>query len=147
MQLALLMGVGVITGSLIALQNVVNSSLGRFAGNLGAVFIVAVSGVVIILAAILLVPGSADFTHLPGPGHWYLYLGGILGILIITTPVYLVPRIGATATVTSVVIGQLLMAVIADQLGLFGNPKIAVSIPRLIGVVFLASGAYLVARS
>ena len=147
MQLVFLMGVGIITGAIVALQNVINSSLGRYAGSLGAVFIVAVSGAVFILAVILLLPKSADLRHLPGASQWYLYLGGILGIFIIATPVYLVPRIGATATVTSVVIGQLLMAVVADQLGLFGNPKIAVTIPRLIGVVFLASGAYLVARN
>jgi transporter family-2 protein len=147
MQLALFMFVGVLVGSLVALQNVVNASLGRFAGSLGAVFVVAITGAVLILGVILLLPRTADLRHLPGPNQWYLYLGGLLGLVIVATPVFLVPRIGATATVTAIVIGQLIMAVVADQFGLFGNPKIELTIPRLIGVLMLASGAYLVARS
>lgn len=147
MLLALLMGVGVLAGSMVALQNALNASLGRFAGSLGAVFIVAVSGAFLMAATIVLFPRSADLRHLPGLNQWYLYLGGVLGLMIVSAPVFLVPRIGATATVTAIVIGQLLMAIVADQFGLFGNPKIAVSVPRLIGVVLLASGAYLVARS
>ncbi|HUX22388.1 MAG TPA: DMT family transporter, partial [Spirochaetia bacterium] len=102
---------------------------------------------VLMVGVILLFPRTANLRHLPGPNQWYLYLGGVLGLVIVAAPVFLVPRIGATATVTAIVIGQLTMAVVADQFGLFGNPKIALTIPRLLGVLLLASGAYLVARS
>lgn len=147
MQIVFLVCIGVVTGATVALQNVINASLGRYAGTLGAVFIVAASGALLMFFVILLFPHSATFRSAPGPNQWYLYLGGILGILIVATPVVLVPRIGATATVTSIVAGQLIMALAADQFGLLGTPRISITLTRVIGVVLLAGGAYLVVRN
>lgn len=147
MTLVLLIGVGVITGASVALQNVINASLGQHVGSLGAVFIVALVGALLISIALVLFPRSSDLRSLPGPTQWYLYLGGLLGIFIVATPVFLVPRIGATATITAIIAGQLIMALAADQLGLFGNPKIVASLPRILGILLVAVGAYLVARN
>lgn len=146
MQIVLLVFVGVVTGAMVALQNVINASLGRYAGSIGAVFVVAVISALLMFVLILLFPRLATLRGLPGPSQWYLYLGGLLGIFIVATPVFLVPRIGATATVTAVVSGQLVMALAADQLGLLGTPRISVTITRAIGVLLLAAGAYLVVR-
>ncbi|HUX50646.1 MAG TPA: DMT family transporter [Spirochaetia bacterium] len=146
MQAVIFVILAVITGSIISLQNVINASLGRYVGELGAVFIVATIGVLIILAAIIIRPGSADFHALPGADRWYLYLGGVFGIIIVTLPVFLVPRIGATSTITGIVIGQLVMALAADQFGLFGTPRIEVSVSGVIGVILLGAGAFLVVR-
>ncbi len=95
MEAALLMFLALIGGSLVTLQSVLNASLGRHVGSLGAVLVVAVLGMVIILAAVLLFLQRADLRALPGPGLWYLYLGGALGIVIVAIPVFLVPRIGS----------------------------------------------------
>jgi len=146
MQAVIFVILAVVTGSIISLQNVINASLGRYVGELGAVFIVATIGVLIILSAILILPGSANLRALPGADRWYLYLGGVFGIIIVTLPVFLVPRIGATSTITGIVIGQLVMALVADQFGLFGTPRIDLSFPRLLGVILLCAGAFLVVR-
>lgn len=147
MAFVMLLIVGLVTGSLITLQSVINASLGRYVGSIGAVFIVGMVSAVLIAIIILLFPASATLRRLPGPHQWYLYLGGVLGMFIVAVPVFLVPRIGATATVTSIVCGQLAMAVIADELGLLGTPRIQLSAVRIAGVVLLAIGAYLVARN
>lgn len=147
MTYAMLVIVGLVAGSMIALQSVINASLGHYVGSVGAVFIVGMVSAVLITIIVLLFPGSATLRRVPGPSQWYLYLGGVLGLFIVAVPVFLVPRIGATATVTSIVCGQLAMAVIADQIGLLGTPRISLSAVRIAGVVLLAIGAYLVARN
>lgn len=147
MQILLLVLIGVATGAIVALQNVINASLGRYVGALGAVFVVAVVGALLMLVVVLVVPGLVSLRRLPGPSQWYLYLGGVVGILIVAAPVFLVPRIGATATVTAIVSGQLIMALAADQFGLLGTPQISISPVRVAGVILLAAGAFLVVRT
>lgn len=138
---------GLAAGAMISLQSVINASLGQYAGPVGAVLVVTVISTLLITAAAVLVPAAATLRRLPGPSQWYLYLGGVLGLFIIAVPVFLVPRIGATATITSIVCGQLAMAVVADQIGLLGTPRISIGIVRIVGLVFLAIGAYLVVRT
>jgi bacterial/archaeal transporter family-2 protein len=137
---------GVTAGAMITLQSVVNAGLGRRAGNLGSVLLVTLVSIVVILILIGVFPAQASLKALPGPSEWYLYLGGALGIAIVAAPVILVPRIGATATLTSLVVGQLVLAVLVDHFGLFGSPKVEATLPRLIGVVLLLAGAALVAN-
>jgi len=56
MQIVLLVFVGVVTGAMVALQNVINASLGRYAGSIGAVFVVAVISALLMFVLILLFP-------------------------------------------------------------------------------------------
>lgn len=146
MQFVLLLVAGLIAGSLVSLQNVINATLGRYVGTLGAVLVVAIIGAMLVAAAAIVLPGQVALGGLPGPRKWYLYLGGLMGVLIVAIPVFLVPRIGATATITAIVAGQLTMALIADQFGLLGTPRIEISLARIIGVLLLAAGAFLVVR-
>jgi transporter family-2 protein len=78
--------------------------------------------------------------------EWYLYLGGVLGVVILAAPIILIPRIGATSTLTALVVGQLFLALIIDQFGLFGLPRIEINLTRIIGLVLLVSGAILLRR-
>jgi bacterial/archaeal transporter family-2 protein len=135
---------GVTAGAMITLQSVVNAGLGRRAGNLGSVLLVTLVSIAVIVILIGVFPAQANLKALPGPSEWYLYLGGALGIAIVAAPILLVPRIGATATLTSLVVGQLVLAVAVDHFGLFGTPKVEATLPRLIGVVLLLAGAALV---
>ena len=137
---------GAAAGGLIAVQSVLNAALGKRTGDLGSIFIVTLVSIVVVVPLLFLFPGSANLHGLPGPSQWYLYLGGAIGILIIAAPIVLVPRIGATATLTALVVGQLTLAVIIDQFGLLGVPRSALSTPRILGVAFLALGTLLVVR-
>jgi transporter family-2 protein len=48
--------------------------------------------------------------------------------------------------ITALVVGQLLLALVVDQFGLFASPKIEITIPRLIGAAFLVLGTLLVVQ-
>lgn len=145
-KLILLSGVGVIAGGLIAIQSVLNSSLGQRNGTFGSVLILTVVSMGVLIVLILIFPTTSDLRSLPGFSEWYLYLGGILGVAILAAPIYLVPRIGTTSTLLAIVLGQSLFALVIDHFGLFASPKIEVNLTRALGVLLVAFGAFLVSK-
>ncbi len=131
---------------MITAQSVLNSTLGRRAGNFGAVLILTLVSIVVLIAIVLFFPSTANFRDIPGLSEWHLYLGGVLGVGILATPIFLIPRIGATLTLTALVTGQLLLALLVDHFGLFASPRIEVNLERLLGAVLVVAGAFLVSR-
>ena len=142
----LLSGLGVIAGGLIAIQSVLNSSLGQRLGNLGSVLVLTFVSIAVLILLILIFPSTSNLSKLPGISEWYLYVGGALGVAILAAPIFLVPRIGATSTLLAMVLGQSLFALAIDHFGLFAAPKIELSLARLIGVLLVTVGAFLVGR-
>lgn len=142
----LLSGLGVIAGGMIAIQSVLNSSLGQRTGNFGSVLLLTAVSAIVLIILIFIFPGTSNIKNLPGISEWYLYLGGVLGVVILAAPIYLVPRIGTTSTLTAIILGQSLFALVIDQWGLFASPKIEISLTRAIGVLLVIIGAYLVGR-
>ncbi len=146
MKLAMLFLGGVFAGSLITIQNILNAALGRKTGSLGSVLVVTLVSAAAVLPFILTFPKTATWKGLPGAGEWYLYLGGVFGIAILATSIFLTPRVGATTTLTALVMGQLLVAVVIDHFGLFDFPRIEISLARLAGVALLVLGAVLIVK-
>jgi transporter family-2 protein len=137
---------GVIAGSMITVQSILNSALGKKTGNLGSVLILTLVSIAVLLLLIALFPNTANFRGIPRLSEWYLYLGGVLGIVILAAPIFLIPRIGATSTLTALVLGQLFLALIIDHFGLFALPKIEINLARLLGLALLVIGAFLIKR-
>jgi transporter family-2 protein len=142
----LLTGLGIIAGGLIAIQSVLNASLGQRIGNLGSVLVLTLISAVTLVILIIIFPASSNLSSLPSLSEWYLYIGGVLGVAILAAPIFLVPRIGTTSTLIAIVLGQLTIALAIDQFGLFASPKIGISSVRILGILLVALGAYLVGR-
>jgi transporter family-2 protein len=145
-RLALLFLLGIAAGAMITLQSILNAGLGKRAGDLGAVFALTLVSIAALVPLLLLFPSTSHLRALPGPSEWYLYAGGLIGILILAAPIVLVPRIGATATLTALVVGQLGLAVIIDQFGFLGAPRIELSPARVLGVLLLMLGTFFIVR-
>jgi len=77
---------------------------------------------------------------------WYLYGGGILGVLFVTASLLAVPRIGGTAFLAAMLTGQMVGALILDHYGLLNVPVQPISASRIAGIGLLALGVYLVQR-
>lgn len=146
MRLILLSGIGVVAGGLIAIQSVLNASLGQRIGNLGSVLVLTFVSTITLILLILFFPSTSSLSNMPGISEWYLYIGGVLGVAILAAPIFLVPRIGTTSTLIAIVLGQLTVALLIDQFGLFASPKIGINYVRLIGILLVVLGAYLVGR-
>lgn len=145
-RLLLLYGCGAIAGGMIAVQGVLNSTLGQRIGNFGAGIILTVVSIVTLGVLILIFPGSANFRQLPPASEWYLYFGGVIGVAILVTPIFLIPRIGTTATLVAIVFGQMVLALLIDHFGLFASPKIGINLTRVLGIALVSFGAFLVGR-
>jgi bacterial/archaeal transporter family-2 protein len=144
MKFVSLFTIGIIAGSMITIQSVLNSALGKKTGNLGSVLILTLVSISILLVLIILFPNTASLRNIPGMAEWYLYIGGVLGVVILAAPIFLIPKIGTTSTLTALVVGQLLLALLLDHFGLFGFPKVEINLMRIVGVVLLALGAFLI---
>ncbi|MEZ0537532.1 DMT family transporter [Caldicellulosiruptoraceae bacterium PP1] len=75
-----------------------------------------------------------------------LLIGGLLGASIVYLSIITIPKIGAANFIAFIVLAQLLSSLFIDYLGLFGLPKKNIDISRIIGVLFLLIGAYLIKK-
>jgi len=76
---------------------------------------------------------------------WYVYLAGPLGIVIISSIGYAIPRIGVASTLTLIVVTQLIVGVVLDHFGWLAMPR-PVDLQRLIGIAILFLGTWIVLR-
>lgn len=135
----------VFAGVAITIQSGVNSQLRNAIQHpLMAAFISFVVGTLAI--AILLVftkqtlPGLSQYSEI----DWYKYTGGLLGAFVVTVTLISVTQIGAGNMFVLIVAGQLVTAVLMDHFGILGLKHNPVTLQKLLGIVLLVGGAYLV---
>ncbi len=131
-----------IAGLTMALQGSLNSVLGKKIGIFEASFIVHFTAT-IILIIILLLNISKGNIQAWKEAPWYLYLGGILGVIISYTVIVSIPELGVAVTTTAIVTAQVSTACVLDHLGAFGLDKIPFTWFKFIGIILLAIGVRL----
>jgi transporter family-2 protein len=77
---------------------------------------------------------------------WYYLTGGLLGAAYVTTILVTVRTLGAGGVVAATIAGQLAVSVVVDHFGLIGVAKHPITLTKIVGVVLLAAGTYLVVR-
>ena len=132
-------------GGLIALQPVVNSGLGRATGSLPAALVSFLIGTLALAAIVVLSGQGGDVTRLFDVRPIYL-IGGLLGALYVTMALITVREIGAGGVAAATITGQLTAAVAIDRLGILGLEETPVTASRLLGVLLLIAGTYLIVR-
>ena len=133
----------------VTLQLGVNSQLRQAVGN--PALSALVSFLVGTSALLLYVVGTAKNT-LPALETfrgiaWWKYAGGILGAFYITTVIIAAPRIGAANVMALTIAGQLLAALVCDHFGWIGFSVQPVNIYRVLGVLLILAGVYLMQRT
>ena len=113
-------------------------------GSKESVFITYASGGV--LAALMMIVARGGHLSAWQNAPWYALCAGILGLVIVGTIGYTVPRLGLTTAFTVIVASQLVVAVILDHFGLFGAAVRAMDLPRITGLILLILGVWLVLR-
>jgi len=138
--------VSLLAGLAGAIQVAVNGALGKRIGVLETtafgLFVSFAIVLVVVLAARRTVTGVTSGFGQPA----WLWLGGVMGVVIVSSITFAGPRIGVFATVALVVSGQLAMGALIDALGLLGAERIPLGWTRAAGLGLLAAGAFLVAR-
>jgi bacterial/archaeal transporter family-2 protein len=133
-------------GGLIALQAPINSHLGRSVGTFQAAFVSFAIGTLLLAVIAALAKGGLGQVGEARGLQWYWLTGGVLGAAYVTTVLVTVRSLGAGPVVAATIAGQLSASLVVDQLGLLGVPKDPITAGKVIGVVLLAAGVYLIVR-
>jgi bacterial/archaeal transporter family-2 protein len=144
MQIWLVILIGLIGGAAVGLQSPIAGAMGQRIGGIAGSLIIHVSGA-IFSALFLFVRGGEkikEWNTLP----WYMLCAGIFGLLLYQTISVTLPRLGSTMMVVLIIVGQLLMGVVIDHFGLLGVVTRHIDLPRGLGIIVLAVGAYLIAK-
>lgn len=77
------------------------------------------------------------------PAPWYLFTGGLFGLVIISCAAIAYPRLGAGVTTTLAVAAQVLVALALDRMGATGT-RFPLTTERVLGLALVAAGVWLV---
>jgi len=120
--------------------------MGRFGGRVGVFEALSFSTAVQLafsFAILLAARGGIGGLHHVFRTPAWMWIGGLMGLTVVTAITFAQPRIGATATIGILIAGQLVMGAVIDRFGLFGVTQIDISPPRAAGIALLGIGAAL----
>lgn len=135
----------ILMGGGLAVQTAVNAKLRQFVGSpylasaisflLGTLFLLAVTvatGIdpIIPLNVIVLYP-------------WWVWLGGLLGVVALTTNLLLFPKLGSVQTAVLPIFGEMFTGVVIDQFGLFNSPMMQFNQLKFWGLLGVTLGMLL----
>ncbi len=135
---------GLAGGIAVGLQGPLTSMMSRHIGVMESVFIIHLGG--LLLAGFLLFFFWSGQLGAWREVPWYALGAGMLGVVVLTAVSYTIPRIGVTATVSLIVAAQLVLGVVLDQFGWLGADIRPIDIGRLVGIVVLFLGTWLIIR-
>ena len=76
----------------------------------------------------------------------YIYLSGVMGLVIIGTLSYTVPRLGLVVVFTLFIVTQLVFGAALDHFGWLGAAVRPLTLSRALGILVLVLGIWLVIR-
>ncbi len=135
---------GALGGLAVGVQGPVANSISARVGGAASSLVVHVSGA--ILSALVLILRSGEQIGNWRAIPWYMWGVGGLGVILYLTISYTMPRLGATAALAMIIIGQLVAGLVIDQFGLFGVAVRPIDPTRLVAAVLLLVGGYLILR-
>lgn len=137
----------VLAGVAMTIQAGVNSQLRIILNNpLLAAFISFITGTaalgILLLFSKKAIPDLAVYSTI----NWYTLTGGLLGAFFVTVVILSVREIGTVNLFVLIITGQFISAVLFDHYGLLGFKVNPVTVQKIIGILLLITGAYLVNR-
>ncbi len=143
----ILTGVALLIGGLLAVQGSINSQLG---GILKSPFLAAfisffVGTLTLFVLNVLMraeLPPKAIIAEIP----LYLFIGGVIGAIYVSSAIILIPKIGVATMLGASIGGQMIVASIIDHYGFFNIAIHPISTGRIVGILLLIVGVFLIER-
>lgn len=85
-------------------------------------------------------PSAAKLASVP----WWGYTGGLMGLVMMTSFIILVPIIGPVQIVAMPILGQIIMGMLIDQFGWFYSERDPNSFWNFLGMIILVAGVFCV---
>jgi len=136
------------SGLTLAFQPAVNARLRSTIGDpFWAATISFLTGTVaLIVVALILRAPFPDFSNaLRAP--WYVWTGGLLGAIYVTSTIVCIPRLGAAQMLSLAVLGMMIGSLLIDQFGWFGLVIKPLSAFRVVGAILLVGGVAFMTRA
>jgi len=132
-------------GVAMTIQAGVNSQLRTILNHpLLAAFISFITGTVALGLLLLFSRKAIPSLKVYGTIDWYNLTGGLLGAFFVMVVILTVREIGTANLFALVIAGQFLTALVFDHYGLIGFRVNPVSVQKIIGVLLIVTGAYLI---
>ena len=140
---------GVAIGAFSATQTAINGRVGALLSSpIQASFISFSMGIVllsVICLCLFIRRKATGYQHTPElPRVWWMWLGGLIGPVILCVNTILANRLGTGLTVVLFITGQMLGGVLIDQFGLFGVARNPMNIKKAAGIVLALLGLVLI---
>jgi transporter family-2 protein len=144
LEFGLVILIGLIGGVAVGVQSPIAGAMGQKIGGTASSVIVHLSGLILSLILLVFRGGERirDWNTLP----WYMLGAGVFGLILYQTINITLPRLGATNMLVLIIVGQLLTGVLLDTFGWLGVTARPIELTRIIGIIVLLVGGYLVVR-
>lgn len=137
--------IGLVIGFGLPIQTAVNSKLRNVLGSafnsslvsfgVGTLFLIAVT---LITTHSLTINGSFFSTE-----PWWIWIGGVLGVVYLTGNIILFPKLGSVQTVIMPILGQIVMSMLIDNFGWFYSKQHDFTWFRGVGALLVLAGVFL----
>lgn len=141
-----LVAMAAFAGGMLPLQFAINAQLADRAGSnaiWAGMVSVACSTVALTAVALLTLDRWPRLSVIKDIPLW-MWGGGLIGALFVVSSTFVLPRVGAGVFVASVLLGQIVVSMTVDHNGWFGASVEPVSMTRIIGVLLIFGGLYLI---
>ncbi|MGD0707197.1 MAG: DMT family transporter [Anaerolineaceae bacterium] len=148
MKTPILLGIlgALVTGVAIGTQSTLSTRIGSMIGNFRTGLLMNFAGGIIagvFVLALTFIQGKS-FWNLPASAVVMLLIAGALGILIITGVAFSLQLTGVAAGLATVILGEMVVSVIVDAKGLAGATAIPITWERVVGLLVIVLGVYLI---
>jgi len=104
-------------------------------------FIIGTLGVTAVTFACR-VPMPALMQSLQAPP--ILLTGGLLGVFMVMSAITTAPRLGAAVFISASIAGQMIASLLMDYYGVMGYAAQPISLTKILGVLFVMAGVFLI---
>lgn len=137
-----------IAGTLMPVQAGINNKLAKSVSNtITAAFISFAVGMLVLFVFLLLTKQFQFNTAAVKSEPSWIWLGGVLGAIFVTTMTFMVPKLGASLAFTIAIAGQLFISLIIDHYGWLGVPLNPVSLKKIAGILLVVAGVLLIRKN
>ncbi|MBL8103061.1 MAG: DMT family transporter [Anaerolineales bacterium] len=135
--------VGLVGGMAIGVQSPMSSIISQRLGMIESSFIIHASGAIAALIPLLVFGNKlGEWRSVP----WYVLGAGAFGLVVISSMGYMIPRIGVSGALITLLAGQLLVGSFLDHFGLLGVTQRTVDLQRIIGLGVVMLGVWLTVK-
>ncbi|GAX05758.1 membrane protein [Secundilactobacillus pentosiphilus] len=134
--------IGLVIGIGLPMQTSINSRLRSALGSPFLASLVSFGIGTAFLAVMTLIDQRSLLIGMPliRTQPFWLWLGGLLGVIYLTGNIMLFPKLGSVQTVIFPVLGQILAGLLIDDLGLFYSPISQLTVVRGLGALLVIAG-------